>query len=442
LRRSAANREKTARRIRSPRTVLPAENLQPLFTRAQGIIHAHMPQVEAATVPEPALRHWGAPRVAAAALALRVMSATLALFVSLTFPLDQPRQTTVFSDPSPFWDTFARYDSGWYFQIAKHGYRFVVGGPSVGVGKPGKIAYFPVYPLLMRYAGRLFGSTNADVYLGGILVSWTAFVVAMVALFYLARLDVDEDQAERTTLLAAIFPFSFFFGMVYSEAVFLLLTVVSFYAFRTRRPILGGLAGGLATATRVNGILMLPALAWIACRSTEPTRRERTLACLGLALVACGIGGYSLYVYQLSGNPFEWMASITRWGYHPGGAAWMAPVQLVQRLFTHPYRYLTTDRMAVYDTLHGVTGVLFVLAVPFVWRRLGAAYGLFMLLNLYLPLSSGVFEGMGRYCSVLFPAFIWLGSIRSRTVFLGALVLSAMLYTLCLALFTTIHPLF
>ena len=31
------------------------------------------------------------------------------------------------------------------------------------------------------------------------------------------------------------------------------------------------------------------------------------------------------------------------------------------------------------------------------------AYGFFMLLNLWLPLSSGAFEGMGRYCSVLFP---------------------------------------
>ena len=60
----------------------------------------------------------------------------------------------------------------------------------------------------------------------------------------------------------------------------------------------------------------------------------------------------------------------------------------------------------------------------------GAGYGLFMLLNLCLPLSSGAFEGLGRYCSVLFPAFIWLATIRSRFVSIGVVVVFAMFYTL------------
>ena len=80
--------------------------------------------------------------------------------------------------------------------------------------------------------------------------------------------------------------------------------------------------------------------------------------------------------------------------------------------------------------------------MPFVWRRLGAAYGLFMLANLWLPLSSGQYEGLGRYCSLLFPCFIWLASLRSRSAMTAVVVVFAMFYTLCLALFTTIHPLF
>jgi hypothetical protein len=117
-------------------------------------------------------------------------------------------------------------------------------------------------------------------------------------------------------------------------------------------------------------------------------------------------------------------------------------VNLVRQLVTHPYRYLTTDPMAPYDSLYGVTGILFALAIPFVWRRLGAAYGLLMLVNLWLPLSSGVFEGVGRYCSVLFPCFIWLASVRSPFVSDALLVGFALFYTLGLALFTTIHPIF
>ena len=120
----------------------------------------------------------------------------------------------------------------------------------------------------------------------------------------------------------------------------------------------------------------------------------------------------------------------------------MAPVTLARQLLTHPYRYLPPDPMALYDTLYGVTGILFLAAVPFVWRRFGAGYALFMLMNLWLPLSSGAFEGVGRYCSVLFPCFIWLASWKGRVAATALVVGFAVFYTLALALFTTIHPLF
>lgn len=381
-------------------------------------------------------------RIALAALGFRVLSAILAFFANVTFPADQPSHVTMFGRPSPFWDAFIRYDSGWYHQIARDGYGFVAGGPSVGVGKAGKIAFFPVYPILMRYAGRLFGPEASDIYLGGILVAWTSFALAMVALFYLARLDLPRRCAERAVLLTAVFPFAFFFGLVYTESLFLLLTVLSFYGFRTRRWWLGGAAGALATATRVNGILMLPALAWIAWQAAPPTIRDRARAATGVLLAAAGVGAYSVFVYRLSGNPFEWAASISRWGYYPGGAPWIAPMWLITRLLLHPYAYLAGDRMAPYDTLYGMTGILFLAVVPLIWRRLGAAYGLFMLLNLWLPMSSGVFEGVGRYCAVLFPCFIWLASIRHRDVSTALVVVFALFYTLGLALFTTVHPLF
>ena len=382
-----------------------------------------------------------AARIAGAALGFRVLSALSAMLVNRCFPLYQREQFTVLGSPS-VWDTFARYDSGWYYQIAKSGYIFVAGGPSAGIGKPGKIAFFPLYPLLMRYTGRLFGPDPANLYFAGIVVSWVAFVAAAVALYFLARLDLSRRQAERAVLLTAIFPFSFFFGVVYSESLFLLLTILSFYAFRTRRWLAGGIAGALATATRVNGIIMLPALAWIAYRNAQPIVRDRVLAGIGLLLVPMGIGAYSFYIYQLSGNPFEWANSIQRWGYHVGRTPWSAPLELLQHLTTHPYEYLKSDPMGPYDTLYGVTAIAFLLLTPFVWLKFGTAYGLFMLLNLSLPLSSGVFEGLGRYCSVLFPAFILLASIRSRMMTIGLIVGFALFYTLGLALFTTIHPIF
>lgn len=374
-------------------------------------------------------------RIAAYATVFRVVSAVLAFLVNVLFPLDQRAQFTMFGATSPFWDPFARWDSGWYYAIARNGYQYVPGGR-------GSLAYFPVYPLLMRHVGRLFGRSAFDVYLGGIVVSWVAFVLAMIMLYKLARLDLPQRTAERAVVLAAVFPFAFFYGVVYTESLFLLTTVASFYCFRTRRWVLGGLSGAVATATRVNGILMLPALAWIAWRSAEPNRRDRVMAIVGLALVTTGIGAYSLYVYQLSGHPLEWAATLQRWGYYPGGIPSLMPFRLVWSLLSRPYAFLAGERMAPYDTLNGLTAIAFVALVPFVWKRLGAGPGLFMLANLWLPLSSGQFEGLGRYCAVMFPAFIWLATIRSELLATWFIVFFAMGYTLCLALFTTIRPLF
>jgi len=377
-----------------------------------------------------------------AALGFRLVSAFVALCANLAFPLDHhlPNQSTMWGRPSPFWDAFTRHDSGWYFDIARNGYDAagaVAGGRS-------NIAFAPVYPLLMRYVGRVFGRAPGDLYLGGILVSWVTFVAAMVVLYRLAALDLPRRRAERAVLLTAIFPFSFFFGAVYTESTFLLFTLLAFYGFRTRRWALGGIAGAIATGTRVTGILMWPALAWIAWRSVAPTKPDRLAASAALAVATLGFAGYCAYIYSLTGQPLLWATALTRWGsgYHPGGAPWSAPVDLLRRLLTHPYAFLATEPMALYDTLYGVTALAFAAAIPFVWQKLGAAYGLFMVVNLYVPLSSGTFEGLGRYCSVLFPAFIWLASIRSRFVYASVVVVFALFYTLSLAFFTTVRPLF
>ncbi len=383
-------------------------------------------------------------RIAAFAIAFRLFSAGLALVSNVVFPDAQREQFTVFNSPSPFWDAFARYDSGWYQQIARSGYQYTPGGRST-------IAFFPAYPFLMRHVGRLFGPRPSDLYIGGLVVSWLAFVLAMIGLYYLARLDLTRGRAERAVVLAAVFPFAFFFGAVYTEALFLAAVVWCVYAFRTDRFLLGGLAGAVATATRVNGVLILPALAWIGWQryrqiaeagDGDRARRSALGAAAGVLLTAAGIGAYSLYIWRLTGSPFEWVATIERWGYHPGGVPWLALASLAGELLSRPYAYLASGGMAPYDTLNGLAGLAFVVAIPFVWVKLGAAYGIFMAANLWLPLSSGSYEGIGRYCAVLFPFFVWLAGFRSRTAFVWILIIFGALYTLCLSLFTNIHPLF
>jgi hypothetical protein len=379
--------------------------------------------------------------VACSALAFRALSAVVAFISRVAYPSANSIADgqSVFGPKRAFWDIFSRWDSGHYFNIAYDGYHYVPGGRD-------EIAFFPAYPYLMRFVGRLFGHSQADLYYGGIVVSWVAFVVAMIALYKIARLDVEANDAKRAVLLAMVFPFAFFFGVVYTESLFLAATLGAFFFFRTRRWILGGLCGALATATRVNGILMWPALAWIAFRSLRSAgkagSREQVTVLIALLLVPAGIGLYSIYVYHLTGHLFEWKTKIELWGYYPGGTPWLALVRLVRDITSQPIVFIATVHNAPYDALNGVTALIFVAAVPFVWLRFGTAYGLLMAANLWLPLSSGLFEGLGRYCSVLFPFFIWLGSLRWRPVYMSAIIAFAVFYTLCMGLFTNLQPLY
>jgi len=151
---------------------------------------------------------------------------------------------------------------------------------------------------------------------------------------------------------------------------------------------------------------------------------------------------YSVYVDTLSGSYFEWTYSIQRWNYSIAGSPFKGFAMLMSELATRPYEYITTHPMAPYDILNGGTGFLFILSLPFVGRRVGAAYVVHMALNLWLPLSSGVFEGVGRYCAVLFPFYFVMATIRPFILRKGLLVLSAALYTLCMALWVNLHPIF
>jgi hypothetical protein len=373
-------------------------------------------------------------RILILALCFRLVGAAVGFVANVTIPDHHNQGFTVMERPHPFWDRFARWDSGWYHGIASQGYTFVEGGRS-------NLAFFPVYPQLMGVVGRAMGGAKQDFYFAGILISWLSFAMAMPLLYRLARFDLPHDKAVRATVYAAVFPSAYFFGVVYSEALFLLTLVGATFAFRSRQWMWGALAAMVMTATRVNGVMFLPALALIGWDAAT-TARERKLALMAAIGGAAGIGSYSLFVYSISGNPFEWYDSITRWGYHPGGNPVDGLFTIANELVARPIEFISTQPMAPYDTLNALAATAALLAVPFIWERFGRGYAAVVVLGLVLPLSSGQYEGLGRYCSVLFPLPILFGSLNGETRHMGLIVGCVLFYALGLVLFGNVHPLF
>lgn len=369
------------------------------------------------------------------ALTFRLVGATVGFLGNVTIPDYQDQGFHVMEGPDAFWDRFARFDSGWYHGIADKGYRFVEGSRN-------NLAFFPAYPKLMGLVGRALGGTQPDFYFAGILISWLSFTLAMPLLYRLARMDLPADAALRTTIYAAVFPSAYFFGVVYSEALFFLLLVCAAIAFRKRAWLWGAAAAAVMTATRVNGVMFLPALAMIGWDAAGDSTRDRRGAMAATIFGLAGIGGYSLYVYSISGNPFEWYESITRWGYHPGGNPIAPLLRIGEVLLTRPMQFIATEPMAPYDTLNAAAAAGALLALPFIWQRFGRGYAAIVVLGLILPLSSGQYEGLGRYCAVLFPLPMLLGSLKGEARHFGLFAGCVMFYTLGLVLFGNVHPLF
>ncbi len=182
-------------------------------------------------------------RIIVFALCFRLLGAGVGFIANVVIPDYQNQGFTVLERPHPFWDRFARWDSGWYAGIASQGYKHVEGRRS-------NLAFFPVYPQLMRALGLGMGGAKQDFYFAGILISWLSFAMAMPLLYRLARLDLPPDGAVRATVYSAVFPSAYFFGVVYSEALFLLLLVGAAVALRSRHWFWAAVAAMIMTATR------------------------------------------------------------------------------------------------------------------------------------------------------------------------------------------------
>ena len=157
---------------------------------------------------------------------------------------------------------------------------------------------------------------------------------------------------------------------------------------------------------------VVPALLWLAWRANPPGR-EHVLGVLAAACAVAGIGGYCIYNYMLSGDPFTWYHSIQRWGYYPGGDPERHLHDRQGPRHQAGSEFLNNEWMAPYDTLNALSATAALAIVPLVWRRLGVPMRP-SLLGLVLPLSSGQFEGLGgkHLGAVPAPDSSWLARRR------------------------------
>ena len=294
-------------------------------------------------------------------------------------------------------DVWARWDSDWFLRIAESGYSWPSSTP----------AFFPLYPLLVAGAGFALGGHDV---LAGVVVSLAAGAAAFVLLYRLTAVKLGEDAARRTALFLAVAPTSLFFGAVYSESLFLLLAVAAFLLAERNRFAGAGAAAGLALLTRSAGIALVPALVVLAWRA-----RDRPRAIAGVALAPLLFLLYPLALALWIDRPLAFLdAQKVVWERRLSPAGPLGGV------------VAAAEHLEVLDL--AVALALVVLAVV-AWQRIGAAYGVYALVSVALPLSfvsdKTPLWSMQRFAVVVFPAFMALATVvrgRRGTVLVATIL--------------------
>lgn len=187
------------------------------------------------------------------------------------------------------------FDNVHYLNIAKYGYVYA-----------DQFAFFPLTPLLIRYLGKV-----------GFIILNQVLVFATGYLFYLISKDVfKKENCFYATLLYFVSPIGVFTCMFYSEALFMFLTVLAFYLYKTKKTYLGlGLTLGLSVATRSVGSMLFFAL-FIFMFIDFIKKREKfkniLITYIPATIISCL---YPIYLYTRTGNPLYFVnVQFDYWG--------------------------------------------------------------------------------------------------------------------------------
>lgn len=200
--------------------------------------------------------------------------------------------------PTVGWEVFYWWDSVFYSQIATSGYEYV------NDGKGHNIAFFPLFPLVIRGVMTIGLPFNV----AGTLVNNLAFLGALLVLYYWVEALHGRSAARWATAVLAWCPFSLFGTVIYSEGLYLLFSTAALRAFDKQQYALFTLWGAIATTARPTGMALIPAFLIVAWRE----RRGALAYAAGLA-AGSGLLLFSLYCAIHFGDPLAFVQAQRGW---------------------------------------------------------------------------------------------------------------------------------
>jgi hypothetical protein len=279
--------------------------------------------------------------------------------------------------------------------------------------------FLPLLPLLIKILSfRWIFSTPLSVQVVvGLLITNIVWVLSLRGVYELLRLDYSAGIVRKTLWFLVLFPTSFFLVALYSESIFLALSIGSFLAARRGWWWLSWGAVGLASITRLPGILLVVPIGWEWLTWLQTHRKPffswQNVVQFGSALLPLGIWIFLNGV--ILGDPLRFV--------HAQGE--LANSRSLNQIILPPvvfWRYLQilmslSPKLVEWwvALLELGSGLLAVATVYFSWRlKLRISYQLYSLVMIGLPFISGTLSGFPRYILIVFPLYLVLAHLSRR----------------------------
>ena len=328
-----------------------------------------------------------------------------------------------------------RWDAVWYQRIVDHGYNTA----------DGTAQFHPLFPWLAM----VFSATGIHPLLSLLLVSSISGIGFLYIFHRLAHFEISAENTRFSLLVMLLAPTAFILFAPYAEALFLLCATSSFLFARKQRWWLAGMAAGLATLTRQQGLFLFFPLAYLLLemhgRSWGQVR-QNWKKFLGLAIIPVCYAFWILYrsiaLGDCSPSLESWQSLIYSVFISPS-AAEVVP----QQSFIWPWKaiWLSIQKMAhqpdVDIWVNMILGIIFLILLGVSWKSMKPAYRLYSAIIFLISFSYHTgpihpYMGLPRHLLLAFPVFIYISPGLNRAFLRPAyLTLMGSLYILLIYLY-------
>lgn len=320
--------------------------------------------------------------------------------------------------------SWANFDGVHYITIALKGYK--------GYGLIQ--AFFPMYPYLILHSIEVATSYHINTILLGLFVSNAALIGAALFFFDLVKKQFSEKSAWLSLFVMLLFPTSFFFGAMYTESLFLLFVFAAFWAAQRQKWLMVAVMISAASATRLVGIMLVPALLIELWQQKQFTPTKAAYILSG----SFGLIGFMAYLFKVFDDPLYFLHVQSGFG-----AGRSEKIVLYPQVLWRALKILNTARpinwkyFSYVEETFASTASLFLMFLGIDLLKLPWSWWIFSLGAFLLPTLSGTFSSMPRYVLVCFPLFIFLAAAIEKYpklavlwygVSLALLVMNTMLF--------------